>query len=176
MLKKIFTTIILIILIVILVFVAINVVERGKTVYIQATTENESTDLLTIQARVKSISETAILEDDTSYYVGEKLEDTQIEEVKRLIDEEIISSEEDEFDSYYIWNQETINSQELKITLKENEYYIVNYETGEVITTNAIKMEDETSYHKLTDLKETIEEESISESKETIEESESVEE
>ena len=80
--------------------------------------------------------------------VKENLED---EKIKKLLDENIINQEDENFENYYIIDSENLNQLNLNDDL-EGEYYIVNYKNYEIIYSKGIEVEEKT-YYTLTDLK-----------------------
>ena len=67
--------------------------------------------------------------------------------------EGIINESDANYQSYYLWNQDILNEEGLdSIKLKDNEIYIVNYETEEIIYYPGYKHTDDKTYYKLSDL------------------------
>lgn len=155
MAKKIMTFIILCILIGVLIFVGSKIANKGIDMYSQADSQNASTSLLLAQAKQKLISEKAIIDNKKEGYVGEKLKDCTIPEIEEFKTLGVIASDDKNYDSYYVWSQQTLNDLSVNVKLAENEYYIVNYDTNEVITTKGVKIGDKL-YYKLTDIKEVV--------------------
>lgn len=155
MAKKIMTFIILCILICVLIFVGSKIANKGIDMYSQADSQDASTSLLLAQAKQKLISEKAIIDNKKDGYVGEKLKDCTIPEIEEFKALGVIAEDDKTYDSYYVWSQQTLNELSVNVKLAENEYYIVNYETNEVITTKGIKIGDNL-YYKLTDIKQVV--------------------
>lgn len=157
MTKKIITFIVLCVLIVALAFVSKNIADKGLSMISEADSHNASTSLLLAQAKQKVISEKAIINNDKSGYVGELLKESTtpiIEEFKKL---EIIKEDDTNYEFYYIWNQEILDELNINVKLAKDEYYIVNYETNEVITTKGITIkENDKTYYKLSEIKEVV--------------------
>ena len=150
MTKKIITFVVLCALIVVLALVSKNIADTGISMISDADSHNASTSLLLAQAKQKVISEKAIINNDKSGYIGEKLKDSTnpiIEEFKKL---EVIKEDDVNYDSYFIWNQQILDDLDVNVKLGKDEYYIVNYETNEVITTKGVKIkENDKLYYKL---------------------------
>lgn len=155
MAKKIMTFIILCILICVLIFVGSKIANKGIDMYSQADSQDASTSLLLAQAKQKLISEKAIIDNKKDGYVGEKLKDCTIPEIEEFKALGVIAEDDKTYDSYYVWSQQTLDELSVNVKLAENEYYIVNYETNEVITTKGIKIGDNL-YYKLTDIKQVV--------------------
>lgn len=159
MIKKIIAFIILIAALVALGYVAVKITHKGIGMVEEATVQNYNTQMLLVQAKVKLISEQAVLDDDKSGYKGVKLAESDVEDAKALIEQEIIDKEEESFDYYYVWDQAVLDELQVNTKLAEGEYYVVNYETREVITTKGIKVPNVNKiYYKLSELKELIKE------------------
>lgn len=144
----------------------------GIIYIIRENIENEKlqtfeTNMLLIQGKVKVISQEATIQKNEELLKGKKLADNlEDEEIKELLTNKIISQEEESFSKYYILEKSNLEEMGLgDIRLKEG-YYIVNYDTDEVIYSKGIKIRKET-YYKLSELKNinavTIEEQSINE-------------
>jgi len=105
--------------------------------------ETVSTNLLQIQGKARMIFEKYHINNENAL-VGEKQES--------ILELEQFGIEEGE--NYYKWNEEILNEQMLTdIALKEGEYYLVNYETEEVIFSTGYKAKDGTIYYKLSEIK-----------------------
>ena len=97
--------------------------------------KDKITDMLLIQAKCQVIKDEYILKKDEGLYKGKKLsEDKQVG--NGLVDESDAN-----YDKYYILEKSNLEEMGLeKIKLEDNEKYIVNYETLEVISTNGEKI------------------------------------
>ena len=97
--------------------------------------KTKKTDMLLIQAKCQVIKDEYILKKDEGLYKGKKLsEDKQVG--NGLVDESDAN-----YDKYYILEKRNLEEMGLeKIKLEDNEKYIVNYETLEVISTNGEKI------------------------------------
>lgn len=157
MAKKMFTFIILCCLIGVLIFVGIRIANKGINMISEVDSQTASTSLLLAQAKQKVISERAIIDDDKSGYVGEKLKECTIPTIEEFKASGIIAEDDKNYDSYYVWTQDILNELSVNVKLSENEYYIVNYETNEVITTKGVKVPNSDNvYYKLSEIKEFV--------------------
>lgn len=101
-----------------------NIVDKAKFQLIFA-------NMTLIQMKVNVISEKTNFDGDKTRYIGEKLKDVPN---KNEIAGEALTLQELEDENYYIYNQETLNNIGLEgIKLAQDEVYIVNYSTLEVI-------------------------------------------
>ena len=108
--------------------------------------------MLLIQGKVKVISNEATIQKNEELLKGRKVtEAIEEEQIKKLLENNIISQEETSFSKYYILEQEHLDEIGLdNIKLKEG-YFIVNYDTDEIIYSNGIKVGKDT-YYKLSEL------------------------
>lgn len=115
--------------------------------------ETYETDMLLIQGKAKVISQESAIQKKEELLKGKKLEE-HLEEgiIKELLEKQVISQEEVAFSKYYMLEQVTLEEMGLEnISLKEG-YYIVNYDTDEVIYAKGVKIGNKV-YYKLSELK-----------------------
>ena len=112
--------------------------------------ETYETDMLLIQGKVKVLSEEAIINKNEELLKGRKVSDSlEDEEVKTLLENGVLSQEEESFSKYYLLE---------KSNLDEMGYYIVNYDTDEIIYSKGIQV-GENTYYKLSEIEELKEKE-----------------
>lgn len=108
--------------------------------------ENIATDMLLVQGKIKVISQENEMNEEESPLIGKKLsENLEDTKVKNLIDKKIITEEGEALEKYYIIDSEAIITLNLEDNLN-GEYYIVNYETYEIIYSKGIEFENEMHY------------------------------
>ena len=113
--------------------------------------ENVTTNMLLVQGKIKVIAQENEMNKDENTLIGKKVsENLEDEKVKILIENKVISQDEENFDKHYIIDSETLNELNLKDNLN-GEYYIVNYKTYEVIYSKGIEI-DGKMHHALTEL------------------------
>lgn len=134
-------------LIVGIIYVVKETIEKEKL-------ETYQTNMLLIQGKVKVISNEATIQKNEESLKGRKIEEViEEEQIKSLLENNIISQEEENFSKYYILEQSHLEEMGLNnIKLKEG-YFIVNYNTDEIIYSKGIKIGKDT-YYKLSELKE----------------------
>lgn len=133
------------------------------------------TNMLLIQGKSKVLSQESTMQKNEEILKGEKLADKLEEEkVKELINKEVISEEEENFQKYYIWNKEVLNDVGLENIYLENGLYIVNYETDEIIYSEGITIKDKV-YYKLSEILKIENEEVLKDNIENNEEQTNVE-
>ena len=145
------TLIIVIILIAFLIFASIYFIrilnQKGKIAYFE-------TNMLQIQGKVKILSEEDNMDKDNNKLKGRKLEENkEIGKVSQLINDGIISEEEEKFSRYYIIDNFDLEQMKLDNIYLDNGFYIVNYDTEEVIYSEGIEVDGD-KYYKLSQLKE----------------------
>lgn len=167
----------LIIILIILAFVIAITIHFSKVMIENNRFETYETDMLQIQGKVKILQQEAIMDDNNEdKFVGRKLKDyAEVEEVKKLIENKSVSTEGDDYDKYYIVDNIDLKSMKLENIRVDDGFFVVNYNTEEVIYSEGVQKEDKT-YYKLSDMKnigneeETPKEESSEESDETTDE------
>lgn len=108
--------------------------------------ENVTTNMLLVQGKIKVIAQENEMNKDENTLVGKSLsENLEDEKIKRLIENKVISEDEENFDKYYIIDSETLNELNLQDNL-DREYYIVNYKNYEIIYSKGIEIEGQMHY------------------------------
>ena len=118
--------------------------------------EDIKTDMLLIQTKVKVLKGDSDITGDASVLKGVKLSaPEQPAEIQQFMNKGIIGQEE--YDYYYVVNQEVLNEIGLsEIKLENGEYFIVNYNTYEVIYTEGYRDEYKNTYYKLTEIQDLV--------------------
>lgn len=117
------------------IIVAINFI---KIDYKALTNEDIETEMLQIQAKAKVEFEKYHVDKENGLK-GEKIDNSEYG-----IDEE---------GSFYKWTKDTLDEVgQTQSILKEGEYYLINYDTEEVIYSAGVKLEDENVYYKLSEI------------------------
>ena len=144
----------LIIILILLAFVIAITIHFSKVIIENSRFETYETDMLQIQGKVKILQQEAIMDDNNEdKYVGRKLKDyTEIEEIKELIENKTISTEGDNYDKYYIVDNMDLVNMKLENIKVDNGFFVVNYNTEEVIFSEGVEKENKT-YYKLSDMK-----------------------
>lgn len=139
----------LVITIIVLLIITSVTIYTGSSIIKQTNLQNLNTNMLLIQAKVKTIGEDAKFSKDTSKLKGQKV--SQIadnEKIQKLINENII----DNTDTYYLLSQEDLASFGLE-KIKVEQGYVVNYDTEEIIYVKGFEANN-TVYYKLSETKE----------------------
>lgn len=139
-------TVVMLLIIIALCGIAYLGIRNNNSVELFAKTNMEdlNTDLLQVQAKVKVINEQSVVNDDEALLKGEKVQDSQNEEVisiaNSLKEKEIIKEDEENFDKYYVWNKALL--EELGLTNVKSDILVVNYASSEVILPDGIQLEE----------------------------------
>lgn len=138
----------LIITIVVLLIITSITVYIGTNLIQKTNLQNLNTNMLLIQAKVKTIGEDSKFNKNDATLKGQKVSEIQEnQQVLKLVADKIIDTP----DSYYLLSQEDLNVMGLeKIQVEEG--YIVNYETNEIVYVKGFKVKDKT-YYKLSETK-----------------------
>lgn len=148
------TLVILIIIVIVLAILASVAIGEIGGLINNVQLETSSTNMLLIQAKAKVIYEKSNFNNDDSLLKGQIVSEiennTKLDELKTA---GIISEEETNYDSYYLWDKQTIEELDIRITnMNEADFFIVNYKTEEVITSAGYKYTDGNTYYKLSDI------------------------
>ncbi len=149
----------LIICIILIILIIVSAVYFFYTILQKQIVETYKTDMLLIQGKIKVLSEEAIINEQEDLLVGRKLTDSMEDiEVKELLEKGICTTEEEEFEQYYLLEKSNLEELGLGAIRLEKGYYMVNYSTGEVLYTKGIKVGN-TTYYKLSGLEQLNKEE-----------------
>ena len=105
--------------------------------------EDIKTEMLQVQAKAKIVLEKYNV-DNNNGLKGQKMEDKTLQEKYGI----------EQIENYYKWTKEILAELGLQETLlQEGEYYLVNYDTEEVIYSQGYKAENGEIYYKLSEIK-----------------------
>lgn len=114
--------------------------------------ETYQTDMLLIQGKVKVISQESTIQKKEELLKGRKLSDSlEEEQIKKLLQNNIITQEETSFSKYYILEKSHLDEMGLSSIEIEEGYYIVNYDTDEIIYSEGITIGQD-KFYKLSEL------------------------
>ena len=143
----------LIIILIILAFVIAITIHFVKVIVANNRFETMETDMLQIQGKVKILQQEAIMNDDDGKLQGRKLENyAEVEEIKKLIENQSVSTEGDDYKKYYIVDNIDLENMKLENVRLNEGFFVVNYNTEEIIYSEGIKKDDKV-YYKLSDMK-----------------------
>lgn len=136
--------------------------------------ETLKTDLITLQGKIRILSQEVNMKKEGINYIGKSLsENLEEESVKKLIDNGIITSDNAEYKEYFILEGEDFKA--LGLEDYNLSKLIVNYTTCEIIYPEGFYIKEK-MYYKLSDLKAMQEESNTQENEETTNTEESNEE
>lgn len=143
----------LILSIIIIIIIIVGVTYLIRNLVEEEGMKNYQTDMLLIQGKVKILSQESIIEKNEGILKGKKVsENLEDEQIKLLIEKNVISQEEGSFSKYYILENSNLEEMGIENVVLKEGFYIVNYDTDEIIYSKGIEIEDNT-YYKLSELK-----------------------
>lgn len=114
--------------------------------------ETYQTDMLLIQGKIKVISQEAIIQKKEELLKGRKVSEAiEEDKIKQLLENNIINQEETSFSKYYILEKSHLDEIGLSSIQIEEGYYIVNYDTDEIIYSEGIIVGQD-KFYKLSEL------------------------
>ena len=144
------TTAILVVVIAVLVFA---VIYYARIELAKESLEDLKTDMLLVQAKVKTIQGEYTLNNKEEELKGTKLSDmAENETIKNFLQEQNINPEEKD-KKYYVFDKGALEELGLnKVIIAENSYYIVEYTTNDIYYTKGFTYSDGNTYYKLNDI------------------------
>ncbi len=143
------TMISLVITMIVLVILASVTIYVGNDVINQAKLQTINTNMMLIQAKVKTIAEQVEFDSTTNSYVGTKLSEISDNKIQKLIDSGSIPSSD--MEKCYFLSQYSLNSMGLG-KVKVEDGYVVDYEKNEVWYVKGFEKKGEV-YYKLSDMR-----------------------
>lgn len=145
----------LVISIIIIIVIAVLGFNITKKMLERRNVENYKTNMLLLQGKVKVISKEFVMKkEDEEILEGKKVsENLEREDIKELLQKGIISQEDESFERIYIIENEDLERIGLSNIKLKDGYYIVNYNTDEIIYSKGIEI-DQKVYYKLSEIKE----------------------
>ena len=129
----------IIIILALLIVFTINFAEEELDKNLQ---EDIKTEMLQVQAKSKIVFEKYHIDNENGLK-GEKVEDESLKEKYSI----------DDLENFYKWSRDVLAEEGIKdIALQEDEYYLVNYDTEEVIYSEGYKNIDGNTYYKLSEI------------------------
>ena len=143
----------LILMVVLIVVVTITGVYFTRKKYREVKAETIRTDMLQVQWKLKDYIDKQTVKGEEKKYLGTKVSEMQDNEIiKDFLAKKIISAEAG-----------------LEITNYEGSYFLINYNTYEVIDTKGYNKSDDEVLYKLTDINKKDDENTTSENDNTVE-------
>lgn len=141
----------LIVFVVLIILIVAMSVYFIRMQYNEARVETIKTDMLQVQWKLKDYIDTQTVNGDEIQYLGSKVSDNlQDPLLSEVISNNVIP--ESEYEKYYILKDEDLATAGLEITNYEESYFLINYETYEVIVTQGCNISDDETLYKLSDI------------------------
>lgn len=158
----------LILMVALIVVVVISGAYFVRKKYREVKAETIKTDMLQVQWKLKDYIDKQTVKGEEKKYLGTKISEMQDNElIKDFLTKNIIS--EEEYEKYYVLQDENLAEAGLEITNYEGSYFLINYDTYEVIDTKGYNKSDDEVLYKLTDINKKDEENTASENENTAE-------
>lgn len=136
--------------------------------YQEAKAETMKTDMLQVQWKLKDYIDKQTVKGEEKKYLGTKVSDLKDNEIiKDFLSKNVIS--EEEYEKYYVLQDKDLAEAGLEITNYEGSYFLINYDTYEVIDTKGYNEPNREALYKLTDINKKDEENTTSENESTAE-------
>lgn len=160
----------LILMLLFIILIVATTVYLVRMQYNKVKIETIKTDLLQVQWKIKDYIDKQTVQGEEKQYLGTKLSE--------MIDDPILQDffsnkilSEAEYEKYYVLKEENLATAGLEITNYTDSYFIINYETYEVIVSKGCKYSKEENLYKLSDiLSKTNTEENVEVNEKNIEE------
>ena len=160
----------LIVMILFIILIVATIVYFVRIQYHEARIETIKTDMLQVQWKIKDYIDKQTVKGEEKQYLGTKLSEMRNDSIlQEFLSNNILS--ESEYEKYYVLKDENLATAGLEITNYQDSYFIINYETYEVIVSKGCKYSKEENLYKLSDiLSKTNTEENVEVNEKNIEE------
>lgn len=158
----------LIIMILFIALIIATIIYFVRMKYHEVRVETIKTDMLQVQWKMKDYMDTKTVKGEEKQYLGTKISEMKEDILLKNFFENNIVPEE-EYEKYYVLKDENLATAGLEITNYPDSYFLINYETYEVIVTKGCNYSKEETLYKLTDIiNKSNEEENKQESNEQV--------
>ena len=141
----------LIVFVVLIILIVAMSVYFIRMQYNEVRVETIKTDMLQVQWKLKDYIDTQTVNGDEIQYLGSKVSDNlQDPLLSEVISKNVIP--ESEYEKYYILKDADLATAGLEITNYEERYFLINYESYEVIVTQGCNISDDETLYKLSDI------------------------
>lgn len=114
--------------------------------------ETLKTNMLLIEWKAREYVDTKKASKEEIVYIGTKVSEMRENQlISNIINDNVIS--EDEYEKYYVLTDDNLQELNLEVTNEEGSYYIINYDTYEVIITKGCIYKEGETLYKLSDIK-----------------------
>lgn len=137
-----------------IVFIVAIIVFLGYVIvnkYHEVRVETIKTDMLQVEWKIKDYIDKKIVNKEEKEYLGTKLSEMKEDVVLKSFFESNIIKEE-EYDKYYVLKDEDLAKVGLEITNYKGSYFLINYDTYEIMVSRGCKLSKDKVLYKLTDI------------------------
>ena len=107
--------------------------------------------MLQVQWKIKDYIDKQTVKGEEKQYLGTKLSEMRNDSIlQEFLSNNILS--ESEYEKYYVLKDENLATAGLEITNYQDSYFIINYETYEVIVSKGCKYSEKEILYKLSDI------------------------
>ena len=141
----------LIVMILFIILIVATIVYFVRIQYHEARIETIKTDMLQVQWKIKDYIDKQTVKGEEKQYLGTKLSEMRNDSIlQEFLSNNILS--ESEYEKYYVLKDENLATAGLEITNYQDSYFIINYETYEVIVSKGCKYSEKEILYKLSDI------------------------
>ena len=141
----------LIVMILFIVLIVSTTVYFVRMKYHETRIETIKTDMLQVQWKLKDYIDKQTVKGEEKHYLGTKLsEPSEDALINDFLSKNVLS--EEDYDKYYVLKDEDLALAGLEITNYENSYFIINYETYEIVVTQGCEYSEDEVLYKLSDI------------------------
>ena len=116
--------------------VMVAIVYAGQNIWIKEKNADIKANMLLIQGSCKVKEKTATVNNDESILIGTKVSDVHDDSIINEFEEKNVISQDD-YDDYYVLSNDDLEKLSVEVKNEKGAYYLINYSSGEVITTKA---------------------------------------
>lgn len=139
--------------IVIIVMAVAGIMYYLQTKYTDVKIETISTDMLQIQWKVKAYIDNQTANGEEISYLGTKVSEMQDDAlITEFLSQNILTDEEK--DKFYVLSNDDLAGTGIEIMNYEGSYFLVNYDTYEIVVTVGCKYSEEEVLYRLSEIEE----------------------
>lgn len=141
----------LIVMILFIVLIVSSIIYFVRMKYHAARIETIKTDMLQVQWKIKDYIDKQTVRGEETKYLGTKLSEMRSSDLlQELFNGNVVT--EDEYEKYYVLEDKDLAEAGLEITNYKDSYFIINYETYEIIVSKGCQYSKEEILYKLSDI------------------------
>ena len=141
----------LIVMILFIVLIVSSIIYFVRMEYHAARIETIKTDMLQVQWKIKDYIDKQTVRGEETKYLGTKLSEMRSSDLlQELFNGNVVT--EDEYEKYYVLEDKDLAEAGLEITNYKDSYFIINYETYEIIVSKGCQYSKEEILYKLSDI------------------------